>query len=203
VVRFPFHSAEASAAVNEHIDFAKEKEMLAQFARKAFRRAESAGNRRAARIGTQVPGTASATARLWRKEPGDAMASKTTLNAKNLEALGAERLARTADRGQHRQCRGQAKAPPGIGGRAKPEGGGAGDHQAADEHLAGPRAFVNWKKKKALVDDLETQRRAILEQVAPNDPKEALQLLWRFMGLATSVFDRCDDSSGAVIGVFP
>ena len=129
------------------------------------------------------------------------MASKTTLNAKNLEALGAERLAELLIEVSTGNAAAKRKLRLALAGAQSPK-------EAAREitkrltSISRARAFVNWKKKKALVDDLETQRRAILEQVAPDDPQEALQLLWRFMGLATSVFDRCDDSSGAVIGVF-
>jgi hypothetical protein len=54
----------------------------------------------------------------------------------------------------------------------------------------------------AILKDLQTQRSAIMEQIAPHDPDEALALLWRFMGLATPVFERCDDSSGTVIDIF-
>jgi hypothetical protein len=61
---------------------------------------------------------------------------------------------------------------------------------------------VDWQKRKALVKDLDTQRRAIVEQVAKDDPAEALELMWRFLGLASSIFERCDDSSGTVIGIF-
>jgi len=38
--------------------------------------------------------------------------------------------------------------------------------------------------------------------VAKSDPVEALDLLWRFLALGNSVFARCDDSSGTVIGIF-
>jgi hypothetical protein len=38
--------------------------------------------------------------------------------------------------------------------------------------------------------------------VAPADPAEALDLMWRFLDLAEPVFGRCDDSSGTVIEVF-
>ena len=55
---------------------------------------------------------------------------------------------------------------------------------------------------RALADDLDIQRRAIVETVAKADPTGALDLLWRFMGLALSVFERCDDGSGTVIGIF-
>lgn len=129
------------------------------------------------------------------------MASKSTLNAKNLEALGAERLAQllieisTGDAVAKRKLR-LALA------------GAEGPREAAREiakrltSIARARTFVNWQNRKPLVKDLETQRSAILEQIAPHDPAEALALLWRFMGLATPVFERCDDSSGTVIGIF-
>ena len=53
-----------------------------------------------------------------------------------------------------------------------------------------------------MVDDLEAQRRAIVQQVAKADPIESLDLMWRFMALANSVFARCDDSSGTVSSIF-
>jgi len=46
---------------------------------------------------------------------------------------------------------------------------------------------------RALADDLDIQRRAIVETVTGADPTEALDLLWRFMALAPSVFERCDE----------
>jgi len=68
--------------------------------------------------------------------------------------------------------------------------------------VARSRAFVDWRGVRALADDLDIQRRAIVETVARADPTEALDLLWRFMALAPAVLERCDDSNGAVIGVF-
>ena len=129
------------------------------------------------------------------------MASKTTLNAKNLEALGAERLAEllieisTGDAAIKRRLRLE------LAGAASPA-------EAAREvrkrlaSIARGRSFIDWEKRKAFVADLETQRRAIIEQVAKHDPGEALDLLWQFTALAGPVFERCDDSSGAVIGEF-
>ncbi len=129
------------------------------------------------------------------------MASKTTLNAKNLEALGTERLAQllidisTGDAAAKRKLR-LALA------------GAEGPKEAAREiakrltSIARARTVVNWRSRKRLVKDLETQRHAIMDQIAPRDPDEALDLLWRFLGLANSVFERCDDSSGTVIGIF-
>ncbi len=129
------------------------------------------------------------------------MASKTTLNAKNLEALGAERLAEllievsTGDAAMKRRLRLE------LAGSASPA-------EAAREirkrlaTISRSRSFVDWQTRKALAYDLDTQRRAIVEKVAPGDPSEALELMWRFSPLADSVFERCDDSSGTVIGIF-
>ncbi len=129
------------------------------------------------------------------------MASKKTLNAKNLEALGAERLAAllmevsTGNAAIKRRLRLElagAQSPKEV----------AREVRKRLATIARSRSFVDWQTRKALVDDLETQRRAILEKVAPEDPVEALDLMWRFTELADPVFDRCDDSSGTVIGVF-
>jgi len=129
------------------------------------------------------------------------MASKKTLNAKNLEALGADRLAEllieisTGDATAKRRLRLELA-------------GAAGPVEVAREirkrliTIARARSFIDWQKRKAFINDLETQRRAIIDQVAKTDPAEALDLLWRFMALANPVFERCDDSSGTVIGVF-
>jgi tetratricopeptide (TPR) repeat protein len=131
----------------------------------------------------------------------DGMASKKTLNAKNLEALGAERLAEllieisTGNVAAKRRLRLEL----------------AGAHSPAEvahevrkrlATIARSRSFVDWQNRRALAEDLETQHRAIVEQVAKADPAEALDLMWRFMELANSVFGRCDDSSGTVIGIF-
>ena len=67
--------------------------------------------------------------------------------------------------------------------------------------IARSRSFVDWHHRKALVADLETQKKAIA-QVAKADAADALDLLWRFMALANPIFGRCADSSGSVIAVF-
>ena len=68
--------------------------------------------------------------------------------------------------------------------------------------IARASTFVDWQHRRAVVDDLPLQRRAIVDTVAPRDPVAGLDLMWRFLALAGSVFARCEDSSGTVIGVF-
>ena len=129
------------------------------------------------------------------------MASKKTLNAKNLEALGAQRLAEllieisTGDAAAKRRLRLElagAESPADV----------AREVRKRLTTISRSRSFVDWQTRRALVDDLEAQRRAIVEQVAKADAVEALDLMWRFMALANSIFARCDDSSGMVIGIF-
>ena len=132
---------------------------------------------------------------------GKVMASSTTLNVKNLAALGAERLAALLIE----TSKGNAAAKTRLR-LALAEAQGSGDvaREVAKRltSIAGGRARITWRRRKKLVEDLETQRRAIIDQVAPSDPAEALELAWRFLALATPVFQRCDDSSGTVIAVF-
>ena len=68
--------------------------------------------------------------------------------------------------------------------------------------IARASAFVDWRNRRVLVDDLHMQRRAIVDTVAPCDPVEGLDLMWHFLALDDSVFTRCDDSRGTVAGVF-
>lgn len=129
------------------------------------------------------------------------MASKKSLNADNLEALGAARLAALLIEISD----GNAIAKR----RLRLELAGAdGPAELAKEirkrlaTIARSRSFVERQYVKPLVNDLEAQRRAIVDQVASRMPAEGLDLTWRFLYLAGSVFARADDSDGAISGVF-
>jgi hypothetical protein len=127
--------------------------------------------------------------------------AKTTLSAQNLEALGAARLAELLIE----LSRGNATAKRRL--RMELAGTRGTDALAKEVRyriatMARSRSFVDWQGIKDLANDLDTQRRAVIEKVAKADPGEALDLLWRLMALASSVFERCDDSSGRVIAVF-
>lgn len=129
------------------------------------------------------------------------MASKKTLNAKNLEALGARRLAELLIEVSAGSSAAKRRLRLELVGAESPD-------EVAKEvskrltTITRSRCFIDWQNRRALVDDLETQRRAIVGQVAKADPVEALGLLWRFLTLANSIFDRCDDSSGTVVNIF-
>jgi hypothetical protein len=129
------------------------------------------------------------------------MAKTTTLNAKNLEALGPERLAAllieitTANALAKRRLRMElagAQSPGELGKEVR-------KRLAA---IGRVRSFVDWHGVKPLAADLEAQRAAIFGSVASDDPQEALDLLWRFMALASPIFARCDDSNGIISPIF-
>ncbi len=128
------------------------------------------------------------------------MASK-ALNAANLEALGAARLAQLLIEIS------EGNVP--VKRRLRLELAGADSPTAVANQvrkriatIARSRSFIDWHNRKSLADDLEAQRRAIVDQVASRLPTEGLELMWRFLALAESVFARCDDSSGTVINIF-
>jgi hypothetical protein len=127
--------------------------------------------------------------------------SKKTLNRENLEALGAKRLAEllielgTGNAAVKRRLRLELASTQSPSEVAK-------EIRKRLTTIARSRTFVDWQNRKTLIEDLESQRRAIVTQIANTDPSESLDLMWQFTALANSIFERCDDGSGAVIGVF-
>ena len=119
------------------------------------------------------------------------MASKTTLNKKNLEQLGASRLAdlllevSQGDAATKRRLRLELAGNAGAGDVAR-------EVRKRLASLERTRAQVfDAGQRKALVTDLETQRKAILDRVGGSDPHEAMELMWRFVGLAGPTIQRC------------
>jgi hypothetical protein len=125
----------------------------------------------------------------------------TTLNSKNLQALGAERLAELLMEISSGNAAAKRRLRLELAGARSP-GKLAKEVRKRLTTIARSRSFVDWQGVRSLADDLDTQRRAIVDNVAKADPKDALDLLWRFMALTSSVFERCDDSNGTVIGIF-
>ena len=124
------------------------------------------------------------------------MPSETTLNAKNLAALGAERLAEllldvTA---------GDAAAKRRLRLELASRGGGdvASKIRKRLVSIAKSRSFVDGRKVRELARDLDAQREGIGAHVAAASPGEAFDLLWRMLEMAPSIYERCDDSNGTI-----
>ena len=64
------------------------------------------------------------------------------------------------------------------------------------------KTYVGWRRRKALIKDLNTQANMVIGKIAPAAPTEAFELLWQFLELAPSVYNRVDDSKGDVGQVF-
>ena len=127
--------------------------------------------------------------------------SKKTLNKTNLEDLGAARLAdlllevSTGSADIKRRLRLELSHNLGTADLA---------HEVRKRlvSLRKSSSFVGWRKRKGLIKDLETQSAMILDKIAPEEPTLAFELLWQFIELAPSIFERVDDSKGEVGQVF-
>ena len=134
-------------------------------------------------------------------EPVAIMASKKSVNAENLAALGAQRLAAILmDLAEH-----DAETKRRL--RLELAGQAGGEIIAAEiskrlTSLKSARSFVDWHKRRDFVKDLDLQRTMIVDRLAPTRPDLALDLMWRFLDLAEPVLNRVDDSNGTVGDVF-
>ena len=127
--------------------------------------------------------------------------SKKTLNKDNLTALGAARLAdllievSTGSAEIKRRLRLELSHNLGPMELVR-------DVRKRLVSLRKSTSFVGWRKRKSLIKDLNTQVEMITEKIAPEEPTEAFDLLWQFIELAPSVYERVDDSRGDVGDIF-
>jgi hypothetical protein len=136
-----------------------------------------------------------------RSSVGTTLAAKTTLNAANLESLGAPRLAAltlelaAGDAAAKRRLRLEL----------------AGRHDAAElartvrkrwQTVARASSLLDSEDQRELARDLDAHRRAVLDHLAPHRPDEAVDLLLGLVELRPAVFDRRRWSDGALLGVF-
>lgn len=128
-------------------------------------------------------------------------ASRTTLNARNLEALGAEKLAALL----LELSDGNAAAKRRLR-LALAEGQGAED--AAREMRKRLKAiersntFLDAAKRKTLLTELEGHLNTIKASMRQEAPALAHDLHWELLELSEGVIDRCYDNSGYIGGFF-
>lgn len=129
------------------------------------------------------------------------MAGRASLNAKNLEALGTARLAELLL--QHTE--GNAAARRALRLALAEQRGPLEMAQEVRKRLAAVERSSSWldqKRRDALLADLDRQRQAMVGPIAAHDPDLAVELLWRFLDLASSLQDRCDCSDEAELPLF-
>ena len=135
------------------------------------------------------------------KTPIKKARSRKTLNADNLEALGAARLAAILVEvagGQpttKRRLRMELAAQVGADDLVL-------ELDKALDALGGARTRVHWRRLKALRQDLELLRGMIAGRLAEADPAAAIRLLLRFIGMERGVLARLSDSKGEIGQVF-
>ena len=123
--------------------------------------------------------------------------SKKTLNKANLSALGADRLADLL----LEVSKGSAEIKRRLRLELSHDLGPAELGRDVRKRLVALRrstSFVGWRRRKALIKDLQTQADMITDKIAPDDATLAFDLLWQFLELAPSVYERTDDSRGEV-----
>lgn len=123
--------------------------------------------------------------------------SKKTLNKTNLTALGADALAELllevtrGNAAQQRRLRMELSATAGTADLAR-------DIRKRFATLRRSTGYISWRKKSSFARELSDLTGLIRTRVAPDDPGEAFDLLWSFLQLAPSIYERCDDSSGTI-----
>ncbi len=129
------------------------------------------------------------------------MASRSQLTVETLTKLGAKRLAEILidEAGRNRQLKQAVHMA-----LAAETGSAELAHQVRKRFatLARSEAFVHSEKAKELRFELEQLKFAIVETIGAGNPKVAVELLWQFLDLHTSIFGRLDDSGGRVGALF-
>ncbi|WP_076072290.1 DUF6880 family protein [Sphingomonas montana] len=124
-----------------------------------------------------------------------------TLNARNLERLGAPALAELlievanghgAIKRRLRLALADATGPGEIANQVRKR----------IATIGRARSNLDWRQLRALIADLATQHAAIAGPLATADPVAAHDLLWEFLKLADRLFDRTDDSAGRLLDLF-
>ena len=129
------------------------------------------------------------------------MASKTTLTAKNLEALGAEHLAQLLMDISEGNANAKRRLRLELAGSESPDKL-AGEIRKRLTAIGAATVNVGWRTLKGFRGDLNTQRRLIVEQVLKASPGDAFALMWQFIELGDAVIERTTDASGGVADVF-
>jgi hypothetical protein len=68
--------------------------------------------------------------------------------------------------------------------------------------IARSKTFIDWDRRKPLVQELENLRTTITGTLAPLDARAAAERMVDFLNLSDTLYERVDDSSGTVATVF-
>ena len=129
------------------------------------------------------------------------MAARSKLTVESLTKLGAKRLAEILmeEAGRNRQLKQAVHMA-----LAAESGSAEVGHQIRKRlsQIGRSETFITSDKAKELATELERLRSAIVDTIGAGNPKLAAELLWQFIDLHASIFERLDDSSGRVGDLF-
>lgn len=129
------------------------------------------------------------------------MAAKTTLNRRNLERLGAERLAALVLELSDGDAAAKRRVRLELAGHHDPDEVGRAIRKRW-QTVARDAGLLDTESQRALGRDLAAHRRAVHDFVAPHRPAEAFDLLLRLVELRPPVFARCHWSDHRLLEVF-
>lgn len=127
--------------------------------------------------------------------------SRKNVNAANLEALGAERLAALLMEAADEDAALKRRLRMELAGEVGAEHLGIEIAKRLTS-IEGGRSRIHWRKYRAFVRDLEVLRGMIAGPLAAQDAKLALTTMWRFLALGHGVFRRTDDARGMIAQAF-
>ena len=123
--------------------------------------------------------------------------SKKTLNKQNLERLGKEKLAELVMELVQGSAALQRRARMELSAAQGPKEIAA-DVRKRLASLRRAKSWIDWRKQRALVKDLDGLLDMIENKIAPHDANEAFELSWMFLAVAPALYERTDDSNGAI-----
>ena len=118
--------------------------------------------------------------------------SKKTLNKANLENLGADKLAALVMELVQGNAALQRRARMELSAAQGPKDVAA-DLRKRFASLRRSTSYLDWRKQRALVKDLESLLAMIETSILPHDAQDGFELLWSFLQLAPSIHERTDD----------
>ncbi len=128
-------------------------------------------------------------------------ASRTTLNSRNLEALGAAQLAELLL--ELSQGHGAFKRRLRLALAAGSSAAEAGQElRKRFRSIAQAGTYLDSAKRKTLLGELEGHLATISGNLASANPTLAHELHWQLLELAEGIFDRCHDGSGSLASFF-
>jgi hypothetical protein len=125
------------------------------------------------------------------------MARSKTITPAALETLGAKRLAEVLAEACESDTSLRRKMQILLTAR---EGGGKLEQAIAKRiaALARSRKFLDWREAPTLAAELTALREGIVAELGVQDPRAAMDQLWRFLDIASATIERVDDSDGVI-----